>query len=79
MCGAGASAMRFKAPACFPHLNVHDNITLLAKLSRLDAAFIEQRYGSLMDAMGLVRGIGRCDSRICCRAANSNEWDCAAR
>lgn len=37
----------------FPHLNVRDNITLLAKLSRLDSAFIEQRCDSLMDAMGL--------------------------
>ncbi len=37
----------------FPHLNVRDNITLLAKLSRLDSVFIEQRYRSLMDAMGL--------------------------
>jgi osmoprotectant transport system ATP-binding protein len=37
----------------FPHLNVRDNITLLAKLSRLDSVFIEQRFRSLMDAMGL--------------------------
>jgi osmoprotectant transport system ATP-binding protein len=37
----------------FPHLNVRDNITLLAKLSRLDRAFIEQRYKTLMELMGL--------------------------
>jgi osmoprotectant transport system ATP-binding protein len=37
----------------FSHLNVRDNITLLAKLSRLDSVFIEQRFRSLMDAMGL--------------------------
>lgn len=37
----------------FPHLNVHDNITLLAKLSHLDSVFIEQRCRSLMEAMGL--------------------------
>lgn len=38
----------------FPHLNVRDNITLLANLSRLDPAFIEQRYRSLTELMGLA-------------------------
>ncbi len=42
----------------FPHLTVRDNITLLAKLSDLDAEFIEQRYESLMDAMGLAAELG---------------------
>jgi osmoprotectant transport system ATP-binding protein len=42
----------------FPHLNVRDNITLLAKLARLDGAFIEQRCGSLMEAMGLSPDLG---------------------
>jgi osmoprotectant transport system ATP-binding protein len=42
----------------FPHLSVRDNITLLAKLSRLEAGFIDQRYGSLMDAMGLALELG---------------------
>jgi osmoprotectant transport system ATP-binding protein len=39
----------------FPHLTVRDNITLLARLSRLDDDFVEQRYRSLMMAMGLSR------------------------
>ncbi len=42
----------------FPHLNVRDNITLLAKLTALDAAFIEQRCRSLMEAMGLAAELG---------------------
>jgi osmoprotectant transport system ATP-binding protein len=42
----------------FPHLNVRDNITLLAKLTTLDAAFIEQRCRSLMEAMGLAAELG---------------------
>jgi len=42
----------------FPHLNVRDNITLLAKLTGLDSAFIEQRCRSLMDAMGLASELG---------------------
>jgi len=37
----------------FPHLNVRDNITLLAKLSRLSPAFIELRCRTLMELMGL--------------------------
>jgi len=37
----------------FPHLNVRDNITLLAKLSRLDRDFIERRYRSLTELVGL--------------------------
>ena len=37
----------------FPHLNVRDNITLLARLSHLDRAFIEQRCKTLMELMGL--------------------------
>jgi osmoprotectant transport system ATP-binding protein len=37
----------------FPHLNVRDNITLLARLSRLDPVFIERRYRALMESMGL--------------------------
>jgi len=42
----------------FLHLSVRDNIMLLAKLSRLEAGFIDQRYGSLMDAMGLALELG---------------------
>lgn len=42
----------------FPHLNVRDNITLLAKLTALDVAFIEQRCRSLMEAMGLAAELG---------------------
>lgn len=42
----------------FPHLNVRENITLLAKLSRQDTAFIEQRYRSLTELMGLAPELG---------------------
>lgn len=38
----------------FPHLNVRDNVTLLARLSRRDTAFIEERYRSLTELMGLA-------------------------
>src|SRR4051794_5363632 len=37
----------------FPHLDVRDNITLLARLSRMDARFIAQRLQSLTELMGL--------------------------
>ena len=37
----------------FPHLSVRDNITLLAKLQRLDRDFIESRFRHLMGMMGL--------------------------
>ena len=38
----------------FPHLTVRDNITLLAKLSRLEPGFVERRCRSLMESMGLA-------------------------
>ncbi len=39
----------------FPHLSVRDNITLLAKLQRLDRDAIERRCRTLMEMMGLRR------------------------
>ena len=42
----------------FPHLTVRDNITLLGKLSHLDREFVDSRYRSLMEAMGLPEELG---------------------
>ncbi|MCZ6711465.1 MAG: ATP-binding cassette domain-containing protein [Gammaproteobacteria bacterium] len=37
----------------FPHMRVRDNVTLLAKLERWDAARIEVRFTDLLEQMGL--------------------------
>jgi osmoprotectant transport system ATP-binding protein len=41
----------------FPHLTVRDNITLLARLSQIDADFVERRRRTLMELMGLSQDL----------------------
>jgi osmoprotectant transport system ATP-binding protein len=41
----------------FPHLDVRDNVTLLARLEGRDSNFIDQRYRTLTELMGLGKDL----------------------
>ena len=43
----------------FPHLDVRDNVTLLARLEKRDSDFIDRRYRLLTELMGLGQDLDR--------------------
>jgi osmoprotectant transport system ATP-binding protein len=43
----------------FPHLDVRDNVTLLARLAKRDSDFIDRRYRLLTELMGLGQDLDR--------------------
>ena len=43
----------------FPHLDVRNNVTLLARLTGRERDFIEQRYRTLTESMGLASDLDR--------------------
>ena len=43
----------------FPHLDVRDNVTLLARLAGREPDFVEQRFRTLTELMGLGRDLER--------------------